>query len=351
MKQLFNILFFVLSVGMSSAQNTVSIDFKQKFKEAIKAYEAFEEQHGHFIQTDHVNMHYSTWGNPKHTPLVWIHGSYQNTTELLDIVDRIVEDEIYVIAIDYYGHGLTKIPNKEVSIYNVADDIKVLLEHLEINKAIIGGLSRGGTIASAFYDSYPFKVLALILEDGGSVNWLRSRQELPKETVIKRYTEMYKHRRDTSFTTQFEAYSYYYDKTNKSNQYWLFAYIKENHLGQWAMNIGLAKWLEESSFQESLDGIFKPSTCTLFKSSTLFLEPKIVFRNLHVPMLIFDPTKDDDNGFMAFTEDNAILKAKHPNLITHLIYNNATHMLHYQQPERFVKDVLEFINTEHLKEK
>jgi pimeloyl-ACP methyl ester carboxylesterase len=43
------------------------------------------------------------------------------------------------------------------------------MDQLKIKKAVIGGWSRGGYISTAFYDTYPERVLGLILEDGGSV--------------------------------------------------------------------------------------------------------------------------------------------------------------------------------------
>ena len=319
------------------------VDYEKKYHQALKEYAEFEKDHGHYIQTENVKMHYTTWGNPEHTPLVWIHGTYQNTTELLEIVDSIVAAGIYVIAIDYYGHGLTRIPTKEVSIYHVADDINYLLESLKIEKTIVGGWSRGGTIASAFYDTYSDKVLGLILEDGGSANWLVSRQKMETDAMIEKYQSMLAGRKDTVFTSEYEAYQYHYDKTDESSQYWLLAYIKQNEYNQWNINIGLSDWLEETKLEESVDGILKTSTCTLFKSSTLFLQPLVVYRSLDVPLLIIDPTKDDAGVFMNLRVENEKLKANHPDLVTHLIYENATHSVHYQQPKKFTKDVLDFI--------
>ena len=134
------------------------------YKEAKVAFISYEQKHGKFIQTNNVNLHYLVWGDPKHTPLIWIHGSFTNSYELKHIVNELLENEYYVIAIDYYGHGQTKIPKHEVSLYHVADDINELMQAKKIEKAIIGGWSRGGIIATAFYDSYPEKVWGLILE-------------------------------------------------------------------------------------------------------------------------------------------------------------------------------------------
>ncbi|UTW67081.1 alpha/beta hydrolase [bacterium SCSIO 12643] len=339
------LLFLFLLPQISWAQNPDQIDFKSKFDQAVADYQKFESDHGHYIQTPNVNMHYSTWGNPQDTPLVWVHGSYQNSTEILEIVDRLVAAHIYVIAIDYYGHGLTDIPDKDVSIYHVADDIDYLLDHLHIDQTIIGGWSRGGTIVSAFYDSYPEKVKGIILEDGGSANWLLPRQMLSQEEVKNWYTKMSQYMNHTTFETQFDAFKHYYKEQDSDSQFWRLAYIKSNENDFWAWNLGLSEWLEESTIEDGVNGVFRTSTCSQFKSSTLFLQPLIVYRNLDVPMLIFDPTKDDANGFMNLTKQNQQLKSAHPELITYLVYVDASHSVHYQQPDKFTTDVLAFINS------
>ena len=107
---------------------------------------------------------------------MWLHGTYGNAYGFVDFAEILVDSGYQVIALDYYGHGQTPLPDHPVSIYHVADDIKVLLDSLQIGRVIIGGLSRGGSIATAFYDEYPERTLALILEDGGSVSWVTHRR-------------------------------------------------------------------------------------------------------------------------------------------------------------------------------
>ncbi|WGQ12605.1 alpha/beta fold hydrolase [Pedobacter gandavensis] len=72
-----------------------------------------------------------------------------------------------LIAIDYYGHGQTDIPTHPVSLYHVGDDIKQLMDQLEIKKAVIGGWSRGGGVSTAFYDAYPEFITHIIFENTG----------------------------------------------------------------------------------------------------------------------------------------------------------------------------------------
>ena len=47
----------------------------------------------------------------------------------------------------------------------MAQDVALLLDHLEIPRAMIGGLSMGGYVALAFYKQFPSRVRALILAD------------------------------------------------------------------------------------------------------------------------------------------------------------------------------------------
>jgi len=47
----------------------------------------------------------------------------------------------------------------------LAQDVSLLLDHLGITRATIGGLSMGGYVALAFYKQFPSRVRALILAD------------------------------------------------------------------------------------------------------------------------------------------------------------------------------------------
>jgi pimeloyl-ACP methyl ester carboxylesterase len=47
----------------------------------------------------------------------------------------------------------------------MAQDVAALLDHLEISRAVVGGLSMGGYVALAFYKEFPSRVRSLILAD------------------------------------------------------------------------------------------------------------------------------------------------------------------------------------------
>jgi len=84
-----------------------------------------------------------------------------------------------------------------------------------------------------------------------------------------------------------------------------------------------------------------PHRGPLFKRSTVYFDPKIALRSLSVPTLIFDPVGDDD--FYKMTDGIRELKKKFPSLITHSIYQDTGHGVHYQRPEKFISDVIAFL--------
>lgn len=233
-----------------------------------------------------------------------------------------------MIAIDYYGHGFTEIPKKNVSIYDVADDIKFLMDKLKIENAIIGGWSRGGTISSAFYNSYPSAVKALILEDGGSVAWDYNVNAAEIQKDIEEIKQYYSSKKPLIFDTQFDAYWYMYnnwgikgkqDKKIKKEIFTSYARIKENKLGKFEINPGAEELTGENTAQENIAIIYTPFTSkTAFVASTHQLNPKIIYRNLDKPMLIFDPINSND--WFDFKIENEKLTKEHPQFITHKVY-------------------------------
>ena len=121
------LLFTLLNVVVSNAQkpeiDSINVNYEQAFNRALDEYEKFEVEHGHFIETPNVKLHYSTWGDSNNTPFIWIHGTYQNSTEIIDVVDSIVASGFYVTAIDVYGHGLTAVSYTHLRAHETSHDI------------------------------------------------------------------------------------------------------------------------------------------------------------------------------------------------------------------------------------
>lgn len=311
------------------------------YQQALANYQTFEQEHGHFLQTPNVKLHYLTFGDPANTAMIWAHGTFGSAYGFADIAKEISDLGFYVIAIDYYGHGQTGYPTHEVSLYHLADDIRFLMDQLEIKRTIVGGLSRGGSVASAFYDAYPDRTLAIVLEDGGSVSWVNEVHKIGLEEARKRLGEFVLPEMPL-FERKSEAFWHYNKGTDKGSKNWLINSLRQDANGLWGYNPGLYQWLGEDSLQGALDGAFRPTIVPLFEASTTMMQPKIIYRNLHVPLLIFDPI-DERDWMKDFLAANQALQQQHPNLITHLVYEETGHTVHFERPERFTKDLIAFL--------
>jgi len=335
-----------LTIGSFTQSPTSSSQLldQERYDSAKAQFENYERIHGGFIQTTNVNMHYLEWGNSQNTPLIWIHGSFTNGYELLNIADDLASNGYYVIAIDYYGHGQTKIPKHEVSLYHVADDIKTLMQAKKIYKAVIGGFSRGGIIASAFYDSYPEMVLGLILEDGGSVSTNSYYHQMEEIELKEHIRTVFKKRMSyASFNSEYEAYKDFYDSDQGGTQFELLAWLTKDSSDRWSIGTGTEALFNMDSEQQFLDTILRPTKANLFGESMSIIEPRIIYRNLTVPILILDPVSDQD--LFPYETMNDRLKREHPNLISHKLYKDTGHNIHYERPDEFVVDLTQFLKT------
>lgn len=70
-----------------------------------------------------------------------------------------------VIAPDLRGFGSSTLDEDTPNLDRYADDLAELLDHLGINRVVLGGLSMGGYIAFAFLRRHRLRVSALILAD------------------------------------------------------------------------------------------------------------------------------------------------------------------------------------------
>lgn len=346
-------LLFFIAFSLQGQIKKDSLNQVNLFNTYKPEFEKYEKQYGKYIQTKNVKMHYLEWGNPKNPTLIWIHGTYSNAYELYEIIDELIKMNLHVIAIDYYGHGLTEIPKKNVSIYDVADDIKFLMDKQNIKKAIIGGWSRGGTISTAFYSAYPESVQALILEDGGSVAWDIHVKAATIQQDIEETKQYYKSKKDLVFDSEFDAYWYIYtnwgvkgkqDNKLKKEIFTSYVRIKKNDLNKFEINPGAEELTGENTAEENIAIIYTPFTAkSAFGASTHQLNPKIIYRNLNKPMLILDPISGND--WFDFKNENEKFMNEHQPFITHKIYEKTWHGVKDERPQDVLKDIKSFLQT------
>ena len=98
-------------------------------------------------------------------PLVLIH-AFPTDKRLWEPQHEGLKSQFRVISLDLWGFGESSdVDGTAVTMSEYAEEVKQLLDHLKIKKAIIGGESMGGYIALAFLERYPNSIEGLVLSN------------------------------------------------------------------------------------------------------------------------------------------------------------------------------------------
>lgn len=118
----------------------------------------------HFVSGD-CTVHYDDRGPSDGLPVVLVHGHPFNRTLWTPSVEALTAAGYRVITPDLRGYGDSDVTPGKVFLSGFADDLAALLDHLGVERAVVGGVSMGGQITMEFQRSHPRRVLALVLSD------------------------------------------------------------------------------------------------------------------------------------------------------------------------------------------
>lgn len=108
-----------------------------------------------------VQVHYDDQGEGP--ALVFVHGAWSDAESWQPQVERFSEDH-RTITYDLRGHGKTGSSDQRTySIDLFVDDLEALLDELEVEQAVICGLSLGSMIAQSYLARYPERVEGIVL--------------------------------------------------------------------------------------------------------------------------------------------------------------------------------------------
>lgn len=109
-------------------------------------------------------LYWEECGNPKGVPVIFLHGGPGSGTEASHRC--YFNPNLYrIILLDQRGCGKSR-PHSSLqdnTTWHLVDDIEKLREHLQISKWVVFGGSWGSTLSLAYAETYPSRVLALIL--------------------------------------------------------------------------------------------------------------------------------------------------------------------------------------------
>ena len=104
-------------------------------------------------------------------PFIFSHGLGGNLAHMQDLIGPM--EGVRVILYDNRGHGKTTGPldRTKLNFESLADDMAAVLDHVGVERAVVGGVSMGSGISIAFWRRYPERVRALVLSRPA---WLNS---------------------------------------------------------------------------------------------------------------------------------------------------------------------------------
>lgn len=115
-----------------------------------------------YFHFKHTYLYYDDYGEG--TPIIFIHPPAMGRKVFH--FQKELSKKFRVIFPDLSGHGDTIGFFNDVTISGYAKEVEALLNHLQMEKAVICGYSAGGLIAQEFALNYPERTLAVILSGG-----------------------------------------------------------------------------------------------------------------------------------------------------------------------------------------
>lgn len=107
-----------------------------------------------------INLHYKIEGSGK--TLAFIHGLSDNLL-YWEFLATNLKDDYRVLRFDLRGHGESELGDEKIAVGTYVDDLKGLLDELNIDNVTLVGFSLGGAVALDFAIRYPQRVSSLVL--------------------------------------------------------------------------------------------------------------------------------------------------------------------------------------------
>ncbi len=116
------------------------------------------------LTRDDLTLYYAERGDPTGPPVVLLHGLTMSSVTMERLAASLYDHR--VLLLDLHGHGQSTKPHQpdRYLVSEFADDVVALLDHLEIEQAVIGGLSLGANVSYEVALRYPERVRALVLQ-------------------------------------------------------------------------------------------------------------------------------------------------------------------------------------------
>jgi 3-oxoadipate enol-lactonase len=115
-----------------------------------------------FLDAAGIRLFYMSQG-PASAPAILFSNSLGTTHRMWDAVVAELAAEFRCIRYDTRGHGSSDTPAAPYDIADLADDARAILDHLDIERAHVAGLSLGGMVGQVFAVRHARRLASLTL--------------------------------------------------------------------------------------------------------------------------------------------------------------------------------------------
>ncbi|MET0357688.1 MAG: alpha/beta hydrolase [Cellvibrio sp.] len=132
------------------------------------------------FDVDGLQFSAQAWGNPKHLPVMALHGWLDNSASFLALAALL--NNVYIVAVDLAGHGKTD-HRKSSAPYNIWEDVPeifAIADQLGWKKFALLGHSRGAIISVLAAGTFPERISHLALIEGALPEFVRS-EDAPRQ--------------------------------------------------------------------------------------------------------------------------------------------------------------------------
>ncbi len=119
-----------------------------------------------FVTINDTTLYYDVRENLGKPALVFIN-SLGTDSRIWNSVINTLGSRYHIITLDKRGHGLSGPVSGQCTMRQYAEDISALLDHLDIHKTYVCGISIGGMIAQELYHLNPDRILGMVLSNTG----------------------------------------------------------------------------------------------------------------------------------------------------------------------------------------
>ncbi len=235
-------------------------------------------------------------------PVLFLHGTSDSWRSFENVLPEL-PDWMRAIAVTQRGHGDADRPAIGYRTQDFADDVAALMDALGVEKAVVVGHSMGGSIAQRFAIDHQARMLGLVLI-GSRASWHRHPGVLALGEAVARLSDPV----DPDFVREFQLSTL----AQPVSPAYLDAVVAES------LKLPARVW------RASFDCVFQADHTAELGS-------------IAAPTLLMCGGRDD------FARDEQDTLAAAIPGASQLIYPDAGHALHWEEPQRFAADLAAFV--------